>query len=253
MIPPAELARALSAAAPRFETLESLYRRLPDTRCECDTPGRCCVFLPEMTLVEALAWIRHISEFDAPRRIELIRRFAAYFLTNPVRFPGCPFRQEGRCGVYPRRSFACRAYGIWRREAGAERTRRSRADKRRLKGMWRRHGIELPEDPAAREIDYCGNVRVIGRRPAGDRQLMAVLEEIYNLDNGFGALRACFEGGCHSDFSFFITALVLGQRQAVLGKFAVIKELVQQDGETRLQKLLRRVDARALEVIPRTP
>jgi hypothetical protein len=252
VIPPAELARALSAAAPRFETLEALYRRLPDTRCECDTPGRCCVFLPEMTLVEALAWIRRIGELAAPRRSALIRGFAAYFLTNPARFPGCPFRLEGKCGIYPQRTFACRAYGIWRKAAGAERTRRSREDKQRLKGMWQRYGIELPEDPAAREIDYCGKVRELGPRSADDRQLIDILQEIYDLDDGLGPLRERFEGDCHSDFSFFITALVLGQRQAVLGKFAVIKELVQQGSDTRLQKLLARVDARSPQVIVRS-
>jgi hypothetical protein len=59
-------------------------------------------------------------------------------------------------------------------------------------------------------------------------------------------LQTKFEAEYHSDFSFLIASLALGYRKAVLGKFAVIKEMVQRGTEERLEQMLGRATAEVL-------
>jgi len=58
MITAEDLGSAMPIAEPLFDQMQDLYQRLPETRCECDQPGLCCIFLPEMTVLEALQWLR---------------------------------------------------------------------------------------------------------------------------------------------------------------------------------------------------
>jgi hypothetical protein len=59
---------------------------------------------------------------------------------------------------------------------------------------------------------------------------------------------AGFEETYHSDFSFWMTTLVLGVRKSVLVKFAVIKEMVNQGSSKRLEGLLDKVTPEVLEL-----
>ena len=107
MIDLTDVQNALQKASPLFDELHRLYDRLPATACECDRPGKCCVFMPEMTFVEALNWIRIVFEAPAAERRRLLRRFIAFYMTSPVAASGCPFLDDtGGCANYPYRSFA---------------------------------------------------------------------------------------------------------------------------------------------------
>jgi len=233
-----DLNSAITAAKPLFKELRGFYRLLPATRCHCDQPGICCTFLPEMTLLEALLWLRVMQQMPVAERVALNLKFVEFYLTNPIRHIGCPFLFKGHCGIYEFRTFACRAYGLWRKPMGQERTQRSREGKMMLVKMWQRYGIEMAPEAIADEMEYCDQVGCQSDMKISDNRLMAVLQEIYLLDNEFADLQTKFENEYYSDFSFLITSLALGTKKAVLGKFAVIKELAREGTDKRLKKLL---------------
>jgi Fe-S-cluster containining protein len=241
MISNKEIQEAAHKARPVFEKIQSLYQQLPETTCACAKPGTCCAFLPEITLMEALQWLRVLQQMQDAARVALTLKFVEFYLTNPVRQIGCPFLSEGHCGIYEFRSFACRAYGLWSKTMGQERTQQSRAGKMNLVIMWQRHGIELAPEAIANEMDYCDQVSCKSGLKISDKQLMAVLQEIYLLDKELADLQSKFENEYYSDFSFLITSLALSTKKAVLGKFAVIKELSRSGTDNRLQNLLSQI------------
>ena len=243
MIAISDLDTAILKAKPLFENLQRLYQRLPETDCQCEQPGVCCTFLPEMTWMEAVQWIRLIQEQPADARTKILRKFLTFYLTNPLRPAGCPFLENGYCGIYESRPFACRAYGLWTPEFGKVRTQKSRQDRKALLQMWQKFGLELPPQAVEFEIDYCNQVCCTDAKSISDSQLMDILQQIYKLDQGLVELQTKFEGEYHSDFSLLIASLVLGYRKAVLGKFAVIKEMVQQGTEERLEQMLGKATA----------
>ena len=241
MISIKEFQEAAHKAQPVFEKIQNLYRQLPETTCSCDKPGTCCAFLPEMTLMEALQWFRVIWQLPEVERAVLTRKFVEFYLTNPVRQMGCPFLTAGTCGIYKYRTFACRAYGLWSKAMGQERTQQNREDKEKLVKLWRRQGIELAPEAIAAEMDYCDRVGCKSDSNISDHQLMAVLEDIYHLDHELADLQAKFETEYYSDFSFLMTSLALSTKKAVLGKLAVINELSRSGTENRLQNLLSQI------------
>ena len=241
-----ELHTAIRKARPSFESLQRFYEQLPPTAFRCEQPGVCCAFLPEMTLLEALQWIGLIQEMPADARKKRVQKFLGFYLTNPVRTNGCPFLENGACTIYELRPFACRAYGLWSPEYGTVRTRESRQDRKALRRMWQNFGLELPPQSVEFEIDYCDKVRCQAEKSMSDSQLMDILHQIYGLDQAAAGLQTKFEAEYHSDFSFLIATLVLGYRKAVLGKFAVIKEMVQKGTEARLEQMLEGAAAEVL-------
>jgi hypothetical protein len=124
---------------------------------------------------------------------------------------------------------------------GQERTQQSREGKMMLADMWQRYGIKMPPGAIADEIDYCDLVGCKSDTKISDNRLMAILQEIYLLDNEWADLQVKFENEYHSDFSFLITSLALGLKKAVLGKLAVIKELTQEGADKRLKNLLSQI------------
>jgi Fe-S-cluster containining protein len=241
MIAISDLQTAINKATPLLKSLQRLYRQLPETRCQCEQTGVCCAFLPEMTWMEALQWGGAIQELPADARTRVLHRFLEFYLTNPIRPAGCPFLENGACGMYELRPFACRAYGLWGSEFGEVRTQKSRLGRKALLQMWQKFGLELPPETVGFEIDYCDKVRCATEKSMSDGQLMDILQQIYELDQALPELQTKFEAEYHSDFSFLIASLVLGYRKAVLGKFAVIKEIVQQGTEKRLGQMLDKV------------
>ena len=241
-----EINAAIKDAQPQFSLLQNLYGCLPETLCCCEQPGMCCAFLPEMTLLEALQWIRVIQEMAADARARILLKFLEFYLTNPIRHSACPFLEKGACSIYEWRPFACRAYGLWSPEFGKTRTEKSRGDRKTLLQMWQKFGLVLPPEIVQFEIDYCGKVECTTDNDRSDDQLMATLQEIYKLDDMQAELRMKFENDYHSDFSLLLAALALGYKKAVLGKFAVIKEIVQQRSEERLEQMLGKVTAEVL-------
>ena len=241
MISNREIIEAAYKARPVFKKIQNLYRQLPETTCACEKPGTCCAFLPEMTLMEALQWFRVMQQMGAVEREALIRKFVEFYLTNPIRRLSCPFLSKGYCGIYEFRSFACRAYGLWSKSMGQERTQQSREGKMKLVKMWQRYGIDLAPEAIIDEMDYCDQVGCKSDMVISDNRLMALLQEIYLLDSELSDLQSKFENEYYSDFSFLVTSLVLGAKKAVLGKFAVIKELSESDTDKRLNHLLSQI------------
>ena len=246
MIAISDLDTAIQKAGPLFESLQRFYQRLPQTGCQCEQPGVCCAFLPEMTWIEAVQWIGRIQEMPADARAKILQKFLEFYLTNPIRTGGCPFLEKGACTIYELRPFACRAYGLWSLEFGKKRTRKSRQDRKALRKMWQNFGLELPPQTVEFEIDYCDQVRCLTEKSMSDSQLMDILQQIYGLDQALAQLQTTFEAEYHSDFSFLIASLALGYRKAVLGKFGVIKEMVQQGTEKRLEQMLGKATAEVL-------
>jgi Fe-S-cluster containining protein len=249
MITKEDLISALKIVEPMFEKLDDVYRKLPDTRCECDEPGTCCRFLPEMTTMEALRWFKLLIDLPDEKLTEKLREFVRFYFSNPVRLTGCPFLENGGgCSIYPQRTFACRAYGIWSQKMGRGRTRESRKDKENLRAMWKQFGIELPKEIVDFEIDYCDKVELVGVKSFNDKKIMKLLQQAYDMDQTVVELQTKFENEYHSDFSLLMASLALGMKKALLEKLTVVKECVQEGGETRLQKLLEQVTADAIRM-----
>lgn len=246
MITKEDLVAALEIATPLFEKLQSLYQRLPDTRCDCEQPGVCCRFLPEMTTLEALQWVKVLLDLPDDELTEKLRTFVEFYFSNPARLTGCPFLTDGGCSIYDYRTFGCRAYGLWSQELGNVRTTESRNQKKTLGAMWKRFGVDLPANVVEFEIDYCDKVDTVSGEDVTDAELMDVLQQIYDLDQPFQELQAKFENEYHSDFSFLIAALALGMKKAILEKFAVIKEIIQKGSEDRLKKTLEKIPPQVL-------
>jgi len=247
MIAIRDLHTAINQATPLLKSLQSLYQRLPETRCQCEHPGVCCAFLPEMTWMEALQWSGVIQEMSAEARTRILQKFLEFYLTNPIRHSGCPFLEKGACCIYELRPFACRAYGLWSSEFGKARTQKSRQDRKALLQMWQKFGLELPPETVESEIDYCDKVRCATDKSISNRRLMDILQQIYGLDQALPDLQTKFEAEYHSDFSFLIASQALGYRKAVLGKFAVIKEILRHGTEERLEQMLDKLTPEVLE------
>ncbi|MBT8369646.1 MAG: YkgJ family cysteine cluster protein [Deltaproteobacteria bacterium] len=241
MIDAEDLHIALRSAKLQFYELQSRYDDLPPTQCLCQNPGVCCVYLPQMTLMEALQWIDVLRHLPDSEKIGTLKLFMRFYLTNPVQPSGCPFLKQNACGIYKFRPFACRAYGLWSRHIGDHRTDRSRQERKSLFEQWKRLGLKLPPAKVEFEIDYCNQVECIPRKAVSDEQLIAILEKIYQLDQSLPEHQKKFEEEYHSDFSFLMTSLVLGIRKSILVKFVVIKEIVNQGSSKRLLNMLARV------------
>jgi Fe-S-cluster containining protein len=241
MITTKDLHNVMPIAEPLFERLQDLYGKMPETICDCEQPGICCSFLPEMTALEALQWIWIIQQMPDPEATAVLKAFVAFYFTNPARISGCPFLKDGGCTIYPYRTFGCRAYGLWSQKLGKTRTQESRKSKKALKQMWKRYGIDLPAEVVEFEIDYCDKVRVKSDKPPKDSRTMKLLQDVYDLSRSLGDFQTKFEEEYHSDFSLLLASLLLGMRKALLEKFAVIKEIVQEGSDGRLQKILDKV------------
>ena len=238
LIHPDTLLQALETAEPIWVQLQAYYGLLAETDCDCNHLGSCCRFFPEMTFSEALQWVDVIRRLAPPLQTDTLRRFLEFYLTCPLHSEGCPFLDAGRCSVYPKRPFACRAYGLWSMETGRRRTLENRESRDALIRHWKHYGVELPPEKALVEMDYCAEVRCHPTGLANDKDLLDVLGKIYELDRSFWPLSSSFENHYHSDFSFLLAGMLLGDRKAVLGKFAVIKDLVRQQPNGRLQAML---------------
>jgi len=249
MITLEDVGSAMPVAERLFPQLGDLYGRLPETRCTCDQPGLCCKFLPEMTVLEALHWIRLMQGMSDLELTTTFQSFVKFFLTNPARLSECPFLKGGACTIYRQRSFGCRAYGLWDQEIGRIRTQESRDAKKALRQMWKSRGVELNADVAEFELEYCGRVQVVSGKPATHADLMALLQRVYGLAKPLGDLQSRFEQEYHSDFSFLLTSMGLGMRKTMLLKFAVIRETTDRGTETHLKRALDRISADSLRIV----
>ncbi|MGD1968901.1 MAG: hypothetical protein PVI32_08030, partial [Desulfobacterales bacterium] len=101
--------------------------------------------------------------------------------------------------------------------------------------------IEMAPEAIVAEMNYCNQVGCKSDIKISDKQLMDVLQTIYLLDNELAYLQTKFENEYYSDFSFLVASLALSTKKAVLGKFAVIKELSRSGTDQRLKNLLSQI------------
>ncbi len=249
MMTPENVKAALDSAEPLFERLFDSYEALPETVCECDSLGQCCPALPEMTALEALGLLRGLLAMPEAETEDMVKKLVTFYLATPVRTSACPLLKDGGCSIYERRMFACRAYGMWSAKMGKARTEESRAQKKALRAMWKKYGIDLPPGAVEHEMDYCRRMSVVGGGVFPDKKLLKLLTGICRLDLRLDGFEAQFSRLCHSDFSLFVAALVFGVKKAVLQKFAVIRELSSDGGETRLAKALEQINFRNIHTL----
>jgi Fe-S-cluster containining protein len=221
-----ELQFSVRQAFPLFEKLSLLNKEIPETDCRCNTPGVCCGFLPEMTLIEALQWLGAIWRESHITRQAIVEKFVGFYLQTPFFSVGCPFLVNGTCGRYEIRPFACRAYGLWSQEVGIERTRQNAEVRKVHLDLWKRFGIVPSGGTLPQEMEYCTQVSCRTEKGVTDQLLMKTLEMIYHLDESFPVLREKFEKEYFSDFSFLVASAALGQKKAILGKYASVKEML---------------------------
>lgn len=224
-----------------FPKLQECYKTLPETHCQCDTPGVCCTTMPEMTVVEALQWLDVIGGMDADTKLQTLRDFLVFYLTTPLYRPGCPFLQNSQCSNYRFRTFACRAYGVWSVDTGSRRTSLNRANQQQVLEIWQKMGVDLPPEKVGAEIDYCDRVTQTGKPEVNDDELFTQLQEVYALSSSLAELQQQFETEYHSDFSYLVASLLFSPKKVLLGKFAVVKELHEKGTDSRLQKFLAKV------------
>jgi hypothetical protein len=91
MITIEEISAAIHEVKPLFGELQNLYDSLPETQCRCDQPGVCCIFLPQITGMEALQWMDVIKDLTESARHEIVRKFVEFYLTTPLRTPDVHF------------------------------------------------------------------------------------------------------------------------------------------------------------------
>ncbi len=236
----------MEPAASRAAALDALYASLPDTNCLCDSPGVCCTFLPEMTALEAFRWLKRIYDLGPEAGTEATKRFVEFYLTSLARLGHCPFLDGGRCTAYDIRTFACRAYGLWSPKLGEERTEKSRDDKRAFRRMWKKFGLEVPKEVVEFEIDYCSEVSHEPGKRVNDDLLMDVLGKVYRLSRSMGDFQSRFEEDYHSDFSFLVSSLALGKREALMAKMLITKEILDAGTDRNLRRTLEMISPEKL-------
>ena len=77
MIANSDLDTAINKARPLSESLQRFYQQLPQNECQCEQPGVCCAFLPEMTWLEAVQWAGLIREMPADGRTKILQNVSA--------------------------------------------------------------------------------------------------------------------------------------------------------------------------------
>ena len=215
--------------------LLELYTFMPVTHCRRRTT--CCMMLPEMTLIEALAAFDRIKKMAAPERAQILQKLLEYFFLNAVEITRCPFLVGHECLIYPYRFFGCRAYGLWSPAAYANLSARTHAAKQHLQKQWANLGVTLPETVTAFEMPYCAYVEIVDSRKINDQQLDEIAKNIDTLSRQIGRDDEMFRRHFFLDLSFLIASWAHGFTQAVQLKFTFVKDFISTGDRSKLNKL----------------
>lgn len=222
---------------PLIPELKGAYEMLPPTRCRRRT--RCCSLLPEMTLAEALAGIRRVSDMTPARRRHLTQNITRYFFLNPVEIVSCPFLDRTDCLIYDDRFLGCRTYGLWSQPYYATLGQQSRQSKKQLQKQWNKLGVSLPQTIIDFEAPYCADVEIVGPTSIDDDALLQVADAVTVISARFSPWHQLFGQGYFSDLSFLLTSLVIGFREAIQMKFSIVSEILNTGNRTKLDNLVR--------------
>ncbi len=226
----------LQTSAPQRRKLQDAYARLPATRCR--RRAHCCLMLPEMTLLEALASIQRLAEMDAAIRMRLSKFITTYFFLNPVQLMHCPFLDGRDCLIYPDRFFHCRAYGLWSPGYYEMLAQRNRQAKIILRKQWQRLGVSLPRKVSDFQLPYCRYVEPEDQHKEYDEVLRSTSDQIEALSRSVSHLHETFCSGYFSDLSFLLTSLLFGVAGAVHMKFNIVRDLIMKQDRTRLDGII---------------
>lgn len=236
MISLANLKQLIQDSHLQRRELQTLYDRLPRTRCRRLT--RCCSLLPEMTLLEALQAFQTLMEMTPDLRMALIKKTIRYFLINSAEITACPFLKDQDCLIYEDRFFGCRAYGLWSPEYYNDLVEKNRRSKDGIGEQWEKLGVILPEEVLKFSIPYCSQVEALSLTPLGDEPLRTAATAIEGLSESFTPWHTIFRDHYFSDFAFLLAGMTFGLRLAVGYKFQVIREVVGSGNRRGLEELL---------------
>jgi hypothetical protein len=194
--------------------------------------------LPEMTLVEALPVIRRLREMAAGMRKRLIQKIIGYFFLNPVEITSCPFLEGKECQIYLDRFFGCRSYGLWSRAYYETIAARDHKAKKHLQEQWKRLGVLLPKKVVDFQVPYCLCVETNGAAVIDDKMLLQTSDTIEAISAGFSSWHQSFGQRYFSDLSFLLSALMFGYTEAVQKKFTLVRDMVNTENRTKLDKII---------------
>jgi Fe-S-cluster containining protein len=223
----------------QLQELKETYALLPATRCRRKT--HCCSLLPEMTLVEALPVIRRLLEMTEGVRNPVIKKIIEYFFLNPVEITSCPFLEGQECLVYPDRFFGCRSYGLWSRARYETLAARDRKAKKHLQEQWKHLGVSLPKKVIDFQVPYCPWVETNGPIIIDDETLLKVSDRIQAISADFSFRHQWFAQRYFSDLSFLLSALMFGYTQAVQMKFTLVRDMVNTENSTKLDRIIQKL------------
>lgn len=223
----------------QLKELKETYALLPETRCRRKT--RCCSLLPEMTLVEALLVIRRLVKITAAVQKPLIKKIIRYFFLNPVEITLCPFLEGQDCLIYPDRFFGCRSYGLWSPAHYEMLADHDRKAKKHLQKQWKRLGVSLPNNVIDFQVPYCPWVETISPEGIDDKTLLKVSDRIQGISAHFSSRHQWFALRYFSDLSFLLSALMFGYTQAVQMKFTLVRDMVNSENRSKLDKTIQKL------------
>ncbi|MEA1949627.1 MAG: hypothetical protein U9N83_20310 [Thermodesulfobacteriota bacterium] len=223
----------------QLKELKEMYALLPETRCR--RKAHCCSMLPEMTLVEALPVIRCLVEMAAAMRNRLLKKIIGYFFLNPVEITSCPFLEGQECLIYPDRFFGCRSYGLWSRAHYETLAARDRKAKKHLQEQWKSLGVSLAKKVVDFQVPYCLCVETNGPAVIDDKILLQASNTIEAISARFSSWHQSFGQRYFADLSFLLSALMFGHTAAVQMKFTIVRDIVNTENRTRLDRIIQKL------------
>lgn len=230
------IGKLIRQSAARRKDLTEIYRQLPATRCQRKT--YCCSMLPEMTLIEALAILEQMAGMNSDKRLALLKKISSYFFLNAARISSCPFLDGNNCQVYEDRFFGCRSYGLWSPAHYHKVAARSQAAKKYLQKQWQALDVTLPQAVIDFQVPYCLDVQTVENVDLNDTDLVEMAAAVESISLHFADAHQSFRQNYFADFSFLVTAMLYGHRQAVQIKFDLIKDFVHTGKRKNLNRIL---------------
>lgn len=216
--------------------LKDIYAVIPASHCR--RRALCCKLLPEISFIEALAAIHHLSKINANERLRMSQALVHYFFLNSVSITACPFLKNRNCLIYQRRFFGCRAYGLWSRNYYNELTASSQELKHYNQKQWKMLGISLPQEIINFQVSYCPYVVADKGISVCDTDLLQVSDEIEKLSKHLAPWHESFCNIYFSDLSFLTASLIFGLKEAIQMKFIFVKEYIKTENQRLLSEII---------------
>ena len=140
------------------ERLNGLYKTIPEG--ECTGCGRCCGESVRTHFVEFLNIYEYMKKHNLISKA-FKERLLTFYFTELVEVRECPFRDHGKCLIYPVRPLVCRLFGhIEENEhlAGLQATHAQ--NKEAADYIKAEYEIDIPNAVIYKTIPYCRDFKV---------------------------------------------------------------------------------------------